>query len=466
MKLALPKGRLLKKTAELLQSAGFGLEEYDDRSRSYRPRSTRFSSLFCKVFQEKHIPIQVTIGNYDLGICGLDWVEELQAKYPSDDLVTVGDLGYGASDLYVSTSKRTGVRSLAEVSGRFERLRIVSEYPNLAERFALKHRLRRFSILPVWGATEAYPPESAELAIVSDSSVACLTDYDLVPLARVLSSSAVLVANRSSLAKGDMSRLLGRLKLSEVRNGGEQLLSTAKRIRVTPEAGDGGAIRLALPDGHQQRHAVQFLQRAGIAVNDYCSPLKTRRPRIGIDDVTAKVIRPQDMPLQVANENFDLALTGEDWLRDHLSRFPSSPVRRIADLRFGRVKIVAVVSESLPIEDVEQLRQQMGGILPMVRVASEYVNIADKYARDNHLGHYKVIPTWGASEAFLPEDADLLIENTETGRTLKKHKLRVIDTLFESTACLISNTGALSDRSKRRRMQHIIELFERTARQG
>ncbi len=62
-----------------------------------------------------------------------------------------------------------------------------------------------------------------------------------------------------------------------------------------------------------------------------------------------------------------------------------------------------------------------------MRVASEYVNIADKYAHDNHLVPYKVIPTWGASEAFLPEDADVLIENTETGSTISRHNLKIIE---------------------------------------
>jgi ATP phosphoribosyltransferase len=76
-------------------------------------------------------------------------------------------------------------------------------------------------------------------------------------------------------------------------------------------------------------------------------------------------------------------------------------------------------------------------------VASEYVWIADKYARDNRLGMYRIIPTWGATEAFLPDDADMLIENTETGSTLQRHNLKIIETLFESTACLIANTEAL-----------------------
>ena len=77
-------------------------------------------------------------------------------------------------------------------------------------------------------------------------------------------------------------------------------------------------------------------------------------------------------------------------------------------------------------------------------MASEYVSIADKYARDNHLGMYRIIPTWGATEAFLPDDADMLIENTETGGTLKRHNLKIIETLFESTACLIANNGSMN----------------------
>jgi ATP phosphoribosyltransferase len=70
------------------------------------------------------------------------------------------------------------------------------------------------------------------------------------------------------------------------------------------------------------------------------------------------------------------------------------------------------------------------------------------------------VPTWGASEAFLPEDADLLIENTETGRTLSRHNLKIIDTLFESTACLIGNTAAVADRNKSERIKSIIATLQ------
>ena len=94
IKIALPKGRLLAETAALLQRADWGMSAYHEGMRSYRLQSRRFSNLLAKVFHEKDIPIQVAVGNYDLGICGLDWVEELLIKYPSSALVKLRNLGY------------------------------------------------------------------------------------------------------------------------------------------------------------------------------------------------------------------------------------------------------------------------------------------------------------------------------------------------------------------------------------
>jgi ATP phosphoribosyltransferase len=236
-----------------------------------------------------------------------------------------------------------------------------------------------------------------------------------------------------------------------------RLSELQRKQRVSKEA--KGIIWLALPDGHQQSPTIGLLNKAGVKVKDYPSDKGNRRPGISLRGVRVKVIRPQDMPLQVANGNFDLAITGRDWLKEHLCRFPLSPVMELLDLKFGKVKIVAVISRDSAITDVQGLRQLSAGCLVPFRVASEYVNIADKYARDNHLGMCRVVPTWGASEAFLPEDADLLIENTQTGQTLARHNLRIIDTLFESTACLIGNTNSVADGKKGERIKSIIKIL-------
>jgi len=228
---------------------------------------------------------------------------------------------------------------------------------------------------------------------------------------------------------------------------------------IKPLPVDKNTLRLALPDGHQQQQTVELLNRAGIEIDDYPSQSGNRRPVIGITGVTVKVIRPQDMPLQVANGNFDLAITGRDWLTDHLAQFPSSPAKEILDLKLRKVRLVAVVHEDLPVDNIAALSRYQSGRAQPVRVASEYVNIADKYARENHLGHCHVIPTWGATEAFLPEDADMLIENAETGRTIARHNLKIIDTLFESTACLIGNVTKASD-VKKGRMEAIVSKLK------
>jgi ATP phosphoribosyltransferase len=473
IKLALPKGRLQQATARLLERAGLRLTDYEQDSRSYRPRCPESPQLLIKVFQEKDIAIQVAIGNYDLGICGSEWVEELLAKYPSDAIVKVRELSYGRRELYAAASKFGGITSLPELKAKRAPVSIASEYPNLAESFALKLRLRRFKLFPIWGAAEAYPPENADLVIIPETSMGGLSRVSLVPLAAILNSTALLIANRIGIEQEDLSPILNPLCSADV-----EKLFTAERTESAEESklskisSDLGAlcgerlqddvVSLALPDGHQQIPTTEFLRQAGFMLRGYEPSLPTRRPSVDLDGVTIKVIRPQDMPLQVANGNFDLAITGRDWLFDHRYHFPSSPVRELLDLGFGQVRIVAVTSENLPARNIADLRRlSSSGQFPMLRIASEYINTADKYARDNHLAPYKIIPTWGATEAFLPEDADILIENTQTGETLAKHNLKVIETLFESSACLIGNENPPQSSLKREKIACIIDAFQR-----
>jgi len=466
LKIALPKGRLLPDTARLLERAGWGLDDYHDKARCYRLKSRKYPGLLIKVFQERDIPIQVAIGNYDIGICGLDWVEELLARYPSSTLVKVKELGYGSGAIYAATADNGSATTAEGLLKSKDSIRIASEYPNLAESFAERLRLRRFSVYPLWGAAEVFPPESAELALLPGETEKGLSAKGLMSVGKVLDYRACLVANKRSLKSKDMAEVLASV-LDKLPSVGKSPASEKdeKVSQVTggcyTEKVKNDTVRLALPDGHQQAHVRRILDSAGIEVGDYPSSTGNRRPTSSLDGVYITVIRPQDMPLQVANGNFDLAVTGRDWLTEHLEQFPSSPVRELLDLKYGRVRIVAVVSKDVAADDVDGLRQVCRRGQKPYRVASEYVNIADRYARDNHLGMYRIIPTWGASEAFLPEDADLLIENTETGGTIARHNLKIIDTLFESTACLIGSTAKMSNAVKKERVAYVVDRLRK-----
>ena len=464
IKIALPKGRLLSETSSLLQQGDWQLDGYHQTTRFYQPKSQRFSDLSAKVFQEKDIPVQVAIGNYDLGICGLDWIEELLAKYPSSGLTKIRNLAYGDGILYMAASQSEGKLTIDELRARTKPVRIVSEYPNLAESFALKNRLRQFNIFPVWGGAEVYPPESADLALVARKSGELL-NHDLVPVSSVLNFSAFLIANKHSWETKDLSKIVASIEnigipWSSRKTPKEKSSSVPAFEMPSRYTSDEDVVRLALPDGHQQEPTVDLLSRAGFQIDDYPSTSGNRRPNTRQAGFSIKMIRPQDMPLQVANGNFDLAITGRDWLREHLYQFPSSPATELLDLKFGKVRIVGVVINDLPVKDIYSLRQLSAERQTPLRVASEYINIADKYARDNHLGMYRIIPTWGASEAFLPEDADLLIENTQTGKTIAKHNLKIIDTLFESTACLIGHKDSVSNPHKRERIKSITGILK------
>lgn len=453
LRIALPKGRLLSGTSTLLEKAYWGLTDYHETTRFYRFNSPRFPDLLAKVFHERDIPIQVAVGNYDLGICGLDWVEELLVKYPSSTLVKVKDLGYGRGILYVAASRWKKAHTIRQMQSLLEVIRIVSEYPNLAESFAVKNRLRRFSIFPLWGAADVYPPESADLVLMPTRKPGDVSSLGLIPVSSVLPFSAFLIANKDSWETKNLSDVLTSIGDNLLPNQSFPFapdIDTMLGIARQPPSPSTNkeTIWLALPDGHQQQAILELLKKADIQVDDYPSSKGNRRPTINLESVRIKVIRPQDMPLQVANGNFDLAVTGKDCLIEHLYQFPSSPVTELLDLKSGKVRLVAVVSNELTISDVPGLRKIAAGRTVPLRVASEYVSIADKYARDNHLGPYRIIPTWGATEAFLPEDADLLIEVTQTGRTIAEHNLKIVDTLFESTACLIGNSASLVNPAK------------------
>jgi ATP phosphoribosyltransferase len=465
VKIALPKGKLLEQTACFLDEIGLGFKNYSKETRLYHLEPKTRMNLSSKIFQERDIPNQVAIGNYDIGICGLDWVEELVSRYPESPVIKMANLEYAKSYLYLATSKYSRANELKRLVKNPVTLRIVSEYPNLSEVCALNLRLKKFKIFPVYGAAEAYPPENADLVIIKTEDVQQIKDRDLIPLKMLLQSNATLILNKKSWQTKNMVDVMNLLSKG---------LKMKKKPWIQKERNgsifeDGGyyheekdTIRVALPDGHQLSPTADFLNKCGLKLEGYTSSGTKHRPVSNLEWLKTKVIRPQDMPMQVANDNFDLAITGKDWLYDHIYRFPSSPIKKLLDFDFGAVNIVAAVNRDLRINNISGIKSLMdkGSYFPL-KVASEYTNIAEYYLHNNHIKRYRMIPTSGASETLLPDDADLLIDNTETGKTIAAHNLQIIDTLFRSSACLIANRNSMKSTYKKSRLDFLINKFKK-----
>jgi ATP phosphoribosyltransferase len=468
IRLALPAGELRGSVARALGSVGLKVEGYGEGSRSYVLSVAGRSSVVARVFREKDIPIQIALGNYDLGVCGLAWVEELRTRFPQYPVVLLADLEVGRSGLYVAAAN--GVQELGSLGGR-PGLRIASEYPNIAEVFALSARLPAYRVQAVWGAAEAYPPEDADLAVIAAADEAAVSAHGLSSLFCLLEGSTWLIANAESLARKDLSALLGPLTRGTARTETSPLRlppplpAEAGRMGMSPPPQRDDTLRMALPDGHQQRHAAAALRDAGLLPKEgYGESESTRRPRSPLPGLEMKVIRPHDMPQLVATGEMDLAVAGRDCLMEHLSRFPSSPAQELVDLGRGQFSLAAAVSEEVPPSDLRgSLEHWRGQGRRVIRVASEFPGIADAYARSRHLGRYRVIPIAGASEGFVPEDAEILIEGTETGRTLAENRLKLIDHLFRSTTCLIAGRERELSSRQRRLFDQVVAALQSAA---
>lgn len=445
IKLALPAGDQRTPVADLLSGAGLRVAGYGEGSRSYRLAVPGHEGVAVRVFREKDIPIQVALGNYHLGVCSLAWVKEMQARFPQQPVLALCDLGIGPTGLYAAAAD-SGCATLADLAS-LSAVRIASDYPNLADAFARAARFPHYRVQAVWGAAEAYPPEDADVAVVCAVDEDALRRHGLQPLFRLLESSAWLVVNASAIASKDLSAVVRPLLAAasgRARPNGLNLPPPVASSRVRAAAAPPReTLRMAVPDGHQQRHVAGALKDAGIEFGGYDESGFVRRPESGIDGLDVKVVRPHDMPQLIALGEFDIAITGRDCLLEHLYSFPSSPVEEVADLRRGQYNLCAVVTQELAAATMAEAMAHWRSIgRTALRVASEFPATADHYARSRHLGRYQVIPIAGASEGFVPEDADILIEGTETGRTLAENNLKSIDLLYRSTTCVVARKDA------------------------
>ena len=448
IRVALPRGDLRAPLAERLEAAGFAVEGYGGGSRSYRFEVADRPDVLVRVFSDRDIPIQVALGQYDLGVTSRVWVDELLARYPRDSILPLRSFDLGAERLVLAAPEGVSLEQLAATPG----LRVTTQHPNVSARFLNQLRVPDYRVIEVWGQPQAWPPEDADaavLAVAVDEAAAdaALAAEGLVALAEVQRGSGTLVANRNALATRDLAAALEPLlALPAASDGGgvtvARPLAVANGRAAKRTDGERTAFRLALPDGHAQPHTVEALASAGLSLEGYDGERCDRRPGSAIEGLEVKVIRPQDMPQAVALGCFDLALTGRDWLAAHLAAFPPSPVTELCDLRRSRYRMGAVVDEDLPAESIAEAVAHWRRDDPQrpIRIASEYVPLADHYARERHLGRYQVIPISGASEGFVPEDAEILIEGIETGSTLRANKLRMIDVIMESTNCAIGST--------------------------
>ena len=235
-----------------------------------------------------------------------------------------------------------------------------------------------------------------------------------------------------------------------------------------------GIVKLALPKGSLEKDTLKLLERAWYKIY---GAERSYRPLLNDEDIDVKFLRPQEIPLFVAYGLQDVGITGEDWILE-----TKADVKTLLNLEYGKVKLVLAVPMNFNFESLSDLLKKFYEEKRILRISSEYLNIPSNFLTNNKVyrelyGNKEpliITPWWrkgendkvriylsfGATEAKPPEDADAIVDVTETGTTLERNNLKPIEVIMESSAVLIANKDSLSQRRKREKIYDILTLLK------
>jgi ATP phosphoribosyltransferase len=186
-------------------------------------------------------------------------------------------------------------------------------------------------------------------------------------------------------------------------------------------------VRLIVPKGHMFDSVREVLHEAGLHldVGD-----RSYRPKSADPRFTVKLMRAQNVPQLVELGAHDIGFAGADWIVEREAK-----VVELLDLGLDPVRLVVAAPEC---ETLDTLRRRR------VIAASEYERISRRWLAESGIDHV-FVRSYGATEVFPPDDADLIIDNCATGATLEQNGLHVVAEILRSSTRLVACPASLDD---------------------
>jgi ATP phosphoribosyltransferase len=209
-------------------------------------------------------------------------------------------------------------------------------------------------------------------------------------------------------------------------------------------------LSLVLPKGSLERATLDLFDAADLGVRRGSE----RDYRAAVDDPRidrVMFLRPQEIPRYVEQGLFDLGITGRDWISE-----TDSDVASVCELEYSKatsnpVRIILAVPKEHPAQSAAELPDG-------VRVSTEYPELTRRFFADAGVKAV-IVPSYGATEAKVPDIVDAIVDVTETGSSLRAHGLRILETILTSRTELIANTDAFHDPDKKAAMDDIALLL-------
>ena len=205
-------------------------------------------------------------------------------------------------------------------------------------------------------------------------------------------------------------------------------------------------LKLVIPKGSLERATFELFEAADLKVlrgsdREYRGSIEDPR----IDSVA--ILRPQEIPMYVEDGFFDIGVTGEDWIAE-----TGVDVVKVTSLNYSKatdrpVKIVLAAPRDGGIEKPEDIK-------PGSRISTEFPNLTKAYFEKLGIP-VRIFLSYGATEAKVPEIVDAIVDLTETGSTLRRHGMEILDVLLESRTQLIAHPAVYEDPAKRQAIEEL-----------
>ena len=206
-------------------------------------------------------------------------------------------------------------------------------------------------------------------------------------------------------------------------------------------------IRLGLPSkGRLKKQVEKFFSERGLELvnagmsREYLAEFK------GEKKVQIILLAASDIPLEIKKGNIDIGITGRDLIFEKILDWRKC-ILEFKQLDFGEADLVIGVPQFWidvnHLDDLDEVayffRKKYSRCL---RIATKYQNITREFLIDKQVTNFEIIESQGATEgAIVNGIADVVVDITSTGETLKQNKLKTIEDgiLLESFAAIFMN---------------------------
>jgi len=209
-------------------------------------------------------------------------------------------------------------------------------------------------------------------------------------------------------------------------------------------------LSLVLPKGSLERATLDLFDAADLTVRrssdrDYHASIDD--PRIG----RVRFLRPQEIPAYLEQGLFDFGITGRDWIAE-----TGADVASLGELQYSKatgdpVRVVLAVPATAGWDSVADLPEG-------IRISTEFPGLTRRFLDANGI-KATVIPSYGATEAKVPDIVDAIVDLTETGSSLRRNGLKILYTLLTSYTELVANPAAYADPDRRAAMEDVALLL-------